>query len=280
MSEIKNLSQLLDAMRKGYRISKNKVRNPQSSHAAPRSIKEERHFCVSIAGHAIGVDSMYSEVYMLCKEYLCENEPEIRISINEDDIAYERRGADLNRHTYTEGYLETLAVYRKISMAILDFNIFLMHGAVIAYENDAYMFTAKSGTGKTTHIRKWLEKLPNAYVVNGDKPLIKLTETEAIACGTPWCGKEGMGTNIMVPLRAIVLMERGEDNQISEITFTEAFAFLLQQTYQPDEAELLKKTIRLLSHLKGKMRYYRFICNNMKEDALSVAYNALTGDKI
>lgn len=278
MSEIKNLSQLLDAMRKGYRISKSKARNPQSSHAAPRSTKEKRHFCVSIAGYAIGVDSMYSEVYMLCKEYLCENEPEIRISINEDDIAYERRGADLNRHTYTEGYLETLAVYRKISMAMLDYNIFLMHGAVISDGQNAYMFTAKSGTGKTTHIRKWLDQLPNAYVVNGDKPLIRIEDDEIIACGTPWCGKENMGTNKMAPLKAIVLMERGDNNEIHEITFGEAFTFLLQQTYQPAGAENMKKTLRLFSQLKGRVKIYKFAFNNMKEDCFDVAYNALMGD--
>lgn len=270
---------MLDAMEKGYRVTKTEKKDPRSSYAAPKYEKDERHFCVSIAGHTIGIYSMYPDTYSLCKDYLCEDEPEIEIRVDENDIAYEHREADKVHTTHSDGYLETLAVYRKISKAMLDYDTFLMHGAVIAYNNNAYMFTAKSGTGKTTHIKKWIANLDKAYVVNGDKPLIKITETEAVACGTPWCGKEGMGKNSMVPLRAIILMERGEENRIADISYTEAFTFLLQQTYQPNGAEFMKKTLRLFSQLKGRVRFYRFVFNNMKDDAFDVAYEALTGGK-
>ena len=150
-----------------------------------------------------------------------------------------------------------------------------MHGAVIAYNNAAYMFTASSGTGKTTHIRKWLNNLPGAYVVNGDKPLIKITNAGAIACGTPWCGKEKFGKNCMVPMRAIVLMERGEDNIIQEISFGQAFTGLLQQTYMPKDVEKMKKTLALLSMLQGRVKFYRFLFNNKKDDSFEVAYNTI-----
>ena len=156
-----------------------------------------------------------------------------------------------------------------------------MHGAVIALDDQtSFMFTAKSGTGKTTHIRKWLENAPGAFVVNGDKPLIKIADTEAIAYGTPWCGKEHLNTNIGVPLRAIVLMERSEDNAIEEITFSQAFPTLLQQTYRPADADKMRKTLSLLSALNGKMKFYRFRFNNLKPDAFRVSYEALTGKHI
>ena len=279
MGEIRNLSQLLDALRHGYDVTKGKKMSSPVTYAAREPEKEERHFCISLAGHAIWIDSLHREVYSLCEEFLCEDEPEIRVSITEDDIAYERKEADKTNTPQSDGYLETLAVYRKISERILEYDTFLMHGAVVASGSDAYMFTAASGTGKTTHIRKWLEKLDDAYVVNGDKPLIKITDTEAIACGTPWRGKEQMGTNSMVPLRAIVLMERGEENRMEEVSFMNAFTFLLQQTYQPKEKEAMKKTLRLFSQLKGKVRFYRFVFNNMKEDSFDVSYRALTGGK-
>ena len=54
-----------------------------------------------------------------------------------------------------------------------------MHGAVIRYKGKAYLFTAPSGTGKTTHIRQWLKKAEGTFVVNGDKPLIKVENTLA-----------------------------------------------------------------------------------------------------
>ena len=122
--------------------------------------------------------------------------------------------------------------------------------------------------------------MEDAYVVNGDKPLIQITGTQAIACGTPWCGKEKMNTNIMVPLKAIVLMERGESNEIKEISYSEAFTTLLQQTYRPNDAGKMRKTLFLLSRMKGLIRFSRFIFNNMKEDAFDVAYRALAKENI
>ncbi len=129
--------------------------------------------------------------------------------------------------------------------------------------------------GKLHILKKWLENLNDAFVVNGDKPLVKITETETLACGTPWCGKESLGRNVMVPLKAIVIMERGDNNHIREIPFMEAFAFLLRQTYHPRDTEKMKKTLSLFSQLKGKVRVFHFIFNNMKEDTFNVAYKAL-----
>lgn len=246
----------------------------QSSYAAHYSKCDERHFCISVAGCIIGINSIYTGVYDLCHDYLCEEEPDIQINIYEEDLEFEKSKAD-DAAVYSESYLETLAAYRKISKAILDYNTFLMHGAVIAYENESYMFTAASGTGKTTHIRLWLENLAGSYVVNGDKPLIKITKNEAIACGTPWCGKENLGRNCMVPLKAIIFMERGEDNEIHEISFEQALGFLMKQTYMPREAESMKKTLTLLAMLKGRVKFYKYVFNNMKSDAFEVAYGII-----
>ena len=279
MGEIRTLSQLLDRLRHDERVTKADVAQKQQNNAAHNQAREERHFCIELAGHTIGIESMYSDVHSMCETYLSDADPEIRIRINDEDLKYEYMEAKKEKATQSAGCLETLAAYRKISTALLDYDVFLMHGAVIAEGQDAYLFTAKSGTGKTTHIRKWLDQIENSYVVNGDKPLIRITDTQAIACGTPWCGKEKMQTNCMVPLKAIVLMERGENNEIKEITFGDAFTFLLQQTYQPNGSEYMKKTLKLLSQLKSRVRFYRFIFNNMKEDAFNVAYETLTGEE-
>ncbi len=238
--------------------------------------KDERHFCISLAGRAVAVDALYTEVYSLCNDYLSDLTPDIQISIDENDLAFESIETKKARTSWNNGYLETLAVYRKISEAMLDFDTFLMHGAVVAAGGEAYMFTAPSGTGKTTHIRKWIENDKDAFVVNGDKPLIKVTDTRAIACGTPWRGKESLGANVMAPLKAVALMERGEDNAIEEISFGRAFTFLLQQTYRPADADRMRKTLALLSRLNGRVRFFRFVFNNLKDDAFEVSYNAMT----
>ena len=278
MSKIRTISQLLDALRHGYTIADGEPVSPKHQRAAARQEKAEREFCIELAGFSIGIHSMYSEVYDLCEGYYSSREPQIRIDISEGDIAYERAEADPKTTLHSDSYLETLAVYRKIGEALLMHDTVLMHGAVIAYHNEAYMFTANSGTGKTTHINQWLERLPDAFVVNGDKPLIRFDNGRVYTCGTPWCGKEQMNTNAVVPLKAVVLMERGDENIIQQISFGQAFPFLLQQTYRPRTSEGLQKTIALLSELSGEESFYRFSFNNMKEDCFDVAFGALAGE--
>lgn len=243
-------------------------------------VQDERNFTLSVAGHSFAIHTLYTDTYSLCRDYICEGPGEKEINITVKDIEIEQKEA-INQGTNLRcAYLETLAVYRKIAETMLDDDTFLMHGAVVGINNHAYMFTAASGTGKTTHVKKWIKKLKNSYVVNGDKPLIKLTDNEVIACGTPWCGKERWGKNCMVPLRAIVLMERGENNTINEITFGQALTGLLQQTYVFSDFDKKKKVLMLLSRMNGKIKFYKFSCNNMKEDSFSVAYKALTeGEK-
>ena len=247
----------------------------QSIYNVNNTKKDEKHFCISIAGRIIEINSLYATVYEMCQDYLSEKKPEIKIYITENDINYEKTKAKGNEGFWKDDYLETLAVYRKISENLLDYDTILMHGAVIAYKNIAYMFTAVSGTGKTTHIRKWIENLEDANVVNGDKPLIVIRSNEAIACGTPWQGKEGLGLNCMVPLKVIVLMERGENNHIEEISFEKALAFLIRQTNMSEDSQNIKKTLMLVAKLKGRVKFYKYVFNNMKDDAFEVAYKGI-----
>ena len=238
--------------------------------------KTNNSFSISIAGHVIAIHAIYTDVLLLCRDYLTDVTPEIQIEIEQNEIEKEHEKDQEESIWHNDGYLETLVAYRKICEEMIDYNTFLMHGAVIAVNNNAYMFTAESGTGKTTHIRKWLDHIDNCFVVNGDKPLIRITNTQAIACGTPWCGKELMNTNIMVPLKAIVIMERADCNEIEEISFQQGLIQLLQQTYRPSEAEKLRKTLSLLTQLNGRVRFFKFCFNNYKDDAFEVAYKALT----
>lgn len=236
-------------------------------------------FCISVAGHVAAIEALHSEVYTLCKDYLSELSPDIHICTSEKDLAIEREEAFKNHLSCEDSYLETLVVYRKLCDEMLAFDTFLMHGAVLGIGSKSFMFTAASGTGKTTHIKKWLNNDENVYVINGDKPLIRIDDTQVIACGTPWCGKEHLGKNTMVPLEAIVLMERGSNNTIEEISYSQAFSFLLKQIYWPDNTNLVKKTLALQSQLNGKVRFYKFVFNNYKEDAFETSYRALVGNE-
>ena len=234
---------------------------------------------ITLAGRCVEINSLYDEVYNLCSEYLTnDGSPDFTVVVSPEDIEFERMKSireDMSKYMHPvlcpDSYLETLAVYRKIAVGMLKYDTFLMHGSVVAACGDAYLFTAPSGTGKTTHIKLWLENIPDSYVVNGDKPLIRVREGYCEACGTPWSGKERMNTNVMVPLRAICLLERGVENSIEEISFLEAYTKLFQQTYLPSEADYVRKTMELIRKLSESVHFYRLACNMEPEAALLAA---------
>ena len=237
------------------------------------------HFTISLADVSIEIDSIYDEVYKLCKDYLTEEgHADFTVEISQSDLDYERKKSireaaleHLKPVIFPDHYLETLAVYRKIATKMLDYDTFLMHGSVVAAGGHAYLFTAPSGTGKTTHTRLWLENIPGSFVVNGDKPLIRVHDGYCEACGTPWAGKEFMNTNVIVPLRAICLLERGQENSIEELPFLDVYVNLFQQIYRPVEAKAVRKTMELIRRMGESVRFYRLICNMDPGAALCAA---------
>ena len=106
-----------------------------------------------------------------------------------------------------------------------------------------------------------------AVMVNDDKPLIRISDSGAVIYGTPWDGKHRLSSNIAAPLRAICLLERGEENQIEPITARKAYPMLLQQVYRPADPAALAKTLALLDRLAVSVKLYRLGCNREPEAA-------------
>ena len=238
-------------------------------------------FKIKIAGHVAEVESQYIRSKAICRDFITDEPPEFRIRISQEDIEKERINYIklFGDCTFWDSTLETIALHALVAAGLVDYGAFMMHGAAVAFDNHSYIFSAKSGTGKTTHVIQWLKHLPKAFIINGDKPIIA-TDADAgsvFACGSPWGGKENYYTNAMVPLKSIIFMERAEENQIERISFAEAFPRLLQQVYLPDDAEKMRKTLRLMQRLNPAVSFWRFQCNNFKDDCFEVAYNALVG---
>jgi hypothetical protein len=225
---------------------------------------------------------MYDEVFLLCQDYLSEGqEVSFRTETTPEDIRFEQekalREAALEGNAavlYPDSYLETLAVYRKIAVRMPEYDTWLMHGSAVAVGEEAFLFTAASGTGKTTHTRLWLEQIPGAYVVNGDKPLLRLRDGFCEVCGTPWSGKENMNRNVIVPLRAICFLNRGAETQIEEISFRDAAPLLLQQSYRPRDSLIMQKTMTMIRALGDCTRFYCLFCN-MEPEAALVSWNGM-----
>ena len=240
------------------------------------------NFQLQLAGKILDIKCTNQSVVSSFKEYIySSNDHDCEIQVSQSEIDSERRVINCYEQngittvtTDSDKSIEGLLVQRKIVESMLQFDTFLMHGSVVAKNNYAYMFTAPSGVGKTTRTLIWMDLYPDSIVVNGDKPLIKISPTQVWACGTPWSGKEGLNTNTMVALRAIFLLERADDGEkttIEEISFGKAFPFLFQQIYRPEDPDMMRKTLSLLQSLEGKVRFYKFR-STPTEDAVQLAY--------
>ncbi|MBQ7068664.1 MAG: hypothetical protein IJM82_05810 [Synergistaceae bacterium] len=227
-----------------------------------------------IADKNIKINSLYSFVHVYCKKYRTDGEPDFEIEITCKDIDAERKTVKAD---VTGGWLEISAVYRKIAEIMPKYDTLMIHGSAISVDGEGYLFTAKSGIGKSTHVKLWQELLGDrAVIVNDDKPFIRMSENEARVYGTPYSGKEGLNTNISVPLKAICILERSEENRIEQINFRETFPILIQQTYHPSDREMFDRTFNLLDRLKLFVKFYRLSCNK-KLEAAEISYSAMKG---
>lgn len=232
-----------------------------------------------IAGHSIKIDSIYMEIHRMCEKYITNESQEFFVSIQPEDVTYERGKSEAEdkkegipvRH-FSEEYLETLAVYRKISELLINKDILLLHGSVIAVDGQGYLFTAKSGTGKSTHTRMWCELFgERAVIINDDKPLLHITDKCITAYGTPWDGKHHLSSNISVPLKGICILERDTTNHIKRIVKSQAYPILLQQSYHSSNIKRMEKTLKLIDILSAKTGLYELGCN-MELEAARIAY--------
>ena len=236
------------------------------------------------AGTVFEICSIYESIHEMCKNYISEDEAEFRIEICRDDIEKE---SELSEKTdiaegrkpvrYRDEYLETLAVYRKMCMELTKKDTILYHGSVIAVDGEAFLFTAKSGTGKSTHTANWRKYFGDrAVMINDDKPLLKITDNGVIAYGTPWDGKHHLSTNTSVLLKAVCILTRSETNQIEKIDPREYYGLLLQQAFRPKKAAELTKVLSLLDRFFEKTEFYKLGCN-MDISSAEVAYNGMKG---
>jgi hypothetical protein len=240
--------------------------------------------CYKIAGKTVAMTSLYPDVHEYCAEYRTDEAPDFAVEVTpadiEDEDARTRREYALEERPvpgFSPEILEQTAAYRKIAERLIAYDRVVFHGACVAVDGQGYLFTAKSGTGKSTHAALWSELLGERAVnVNDDKPILHVADDGVTAYGTPWTGKHHRGRNMAVPLKAICLLEQAAENHIAPITWKRAYPMLVQQTYRPRDAERLAITMPLVDRLARSVKLYCLRCN-MDLSAAETAWNAMKG---
>ena len=200
-------------------------------------------FRMRVAEATAAVSALFECTPAFFRPYLTDSDPDFSAVVTPEDIFFE--GNSLYEEALQEGFrvrkftdpfLERAAIQRKFAEFLFDRDTILLHGSTVAVDGQAYLFTAKCGTGKSTHTRLWCQLFGmRAVMVNDDKPFIAITENGVFASGSPWSGKHGLDANISVPLTGICLLQRGTENRIDSIAAEDALPMIRKQTFHPGD---------------------------------------------
>ena len=239
-------------------------------------------FNLKIAGHTARVTSLFESTPQYFRPYLSAGPAEFSVTVTKEMLAFEQAELLEEAHrdgfrprVFTDPFLERAAIQRAFAEFLFDYGILLFHGSAIAVDGKGYLFTAHSGTGKSTHTRLWMQAFGDrAVMVNDDKPFLELTDRGVLLYGSPWSGKHGLDSNICVPLQGICILERGKENRIGPVSAQGVLPMLQKQAYAPLDRAKSGSFLQLMDRLSSAVPLWKMACIKDPEAAL-VAYEAM-----
>ena len=154
----------------------------------------------------------------------------------------------------------------------------LVHASSVRWQDEAIIFTAPSGTGKTTQAELW-EKYKNAEILNGDKMLLDCAEGRCDAWGSPWRGSSNYALNEKASLRAVVVLEQAEKNSIRRLEGNDALAWFSPHLFYPSwNEECTKGVMDAFSNLMKRVPVYLLSCLPDRE-AVELTCNTIWGEE-
>lgn len=171
---------------------------------------------------------------------------------------------------------ESCIINTLVCREILDkYDGLFFHSSAIMFDGGAYLFSAPSGTGKSTHTSLWRKHFgQRVQMINDDKPIIRKKDGAFYVYGTPWMGKANIGANISAPLKAVFLLERDSRNYVEKISAGKAFAKLLEATLISRKQERMSRLLELYDEIFSVIPLYSLHCT-ISDEAVVAAYNAL-----
>ena len=241
---------------------------------------------IEIAGVPVEIIFQYSRNKTFFEEYLSDSVPLETICPTEEDfrIMEEKQRLQSIRdrcpdRTVPPWYIENNAIHALLAEKLIRYNVLLIHGSAIVVDGEVFIFMADSGTGKSTHTRLWREHFQDrAWMLNDDKPMLKVEDGKVVAYGTPWDGKHHLSRNSCAPVRAFAEISRGETNHVEPISKADAMTLIYRYGIRPDNPELIVKAMETESQIARMVDGFHLYCN-MDPEAAIVAYQGMTGGK-
>ena len=227
----------------------------------------------NIAGLTVQSDFRFDIMKKRAEKYLCSQDSEPDIAVNVSPGLWEDAKAE---YPYiSDDELELIITGFVFYAKLLDFNGFMLHSSAVELDGKAYLFSAPSGTGKSTHTEQWLRLFgTRAGIINDDKPALRYLDGIFYACGTPWSGKNDISANICVPIQGICMLERSPHNFIEPLSPERAVFDLMNQTVRIPDEGCMDKLMTLLDHVIGNVPLWHMGCN-ISAEAAEMAYKAM-----
>ena len=174
----------------------------------------------------------------------------------------------INKHYYEVRYLAGEERYIEYSRNIIDimnieqvlntFNAFILHSSFIKYQDKAILFTAPSGTGKSTQADLW-EKYENAEIINGDRSGIRKLDGKWTAYGLPIAGSSGIYKNKKAEISHIIVLKQGKENKLTKLSPREAFVKLYSETLVHTwDKEFQENIINMITDVVKNVQIYQY----------------------
>lgn len=164
--------------------------------------------------------------------------------------------------------------YMAFENPLLYYQAFILHSSFISWQNNGILFTAPSGTGKSTQADLW-KKYEDADIYNGDRTIIRKIDGKYYGFGSPYAGSSGIYRNESAPIKAIVVIEQGPDNVIRRLHGREAFLPLFRETLMNTwNKEYMEKMTDLLMDAACQIPVYHLSCRP-DQDAVNTVKNEI-----
>lgn len=157
------------------------------------------------------------------------------------------------------------------------FDTLLIHASLVRNGGYGYAFTAKSGTGKSTHTQLWLDNIPGSDLMNDDNPVVRVIDGKAYIYGSPWSGKTPCYRNIKAPIGALTQIVRAKENRVERLAPTKAFTYILPacSTMKWDKVVFRNTYNAVIRLIEAAQYIYALHCLPNKE-AAEVSFKTLT----
>lgn len=238
---------------------------------------------IKLADMVIAIENRYRYLELQCIDYILppETPEDLSVFASEEEIdkTIALSSDEIKDYPDLRGYAESVCVYRAICMHLPEYDAFLFHSVAIDINGKAYLFSAPSGIGKSTHLRLLMQEYKNKVtIINGDKPILRYKNGIFTVYGTPWAGKEGWQQNRSAPLAGICFLVRGNENRIKTLSPKDASDYALKQILYPKDPNRLFKMLSLTDTLLLDIPTYLLHCT-ISSEAARLSYRTMVEGK-